>query len=93
MALILKFDFRFVSICTVFVNKTLLSNINLDAPMFIAFTQTLITVFICLFKKQLSKMFPDKFHFPDTDVWDWYTIKAVSYLFGKIITKLANFYC
>ncbi|CAH0555856.1 unnamed protein product [Brassicogethes aeneus] len=66
-----------VSICTVFINKTLLSDLHLDAPFFINFSQTLITVLICLMKKQLSKMYPDRFSFPLTDVTDWYTIKAI----------------
>nr|XP_023011487.1 GDP-fucose transporter 1 [Leptinotarsa decemlineata] len=66
-----------VSISTVFVNKTLLSNINLDAPMFIALSQTLITALICVLKKKLSRKYPGKFRFPDVDVWDWYTIKGI----------------
>lgn len=77
-----------VSITTVFVNKTLLSNINLDAPMFINFTQTLITAVICYFKKSLSDVYPNKFKFPDVDVWDKHTVKTVmplSLLFTTMI--------
>ncbi|KAJ8946917.1 hypothetical protein NQ314_008716 [Rhamnusium bicolor] len=78
-----------VSISTVFVNKTLLSHINLEAPMFIALSQTLITAFICYIKKNLSKMFPSKFRFPDIDIWDSYTVKAIlplSLLFTAMIS-------
>ncbi|XP_017771841.1 PREDICTED: GDP-fucose transporter 1 [Nicrophorus vespilloides] len=38
-----------ISILTVFVNKTLLSDLNLEAPFFIAFYQTVVTALICLF--------------------------------------------
>lgn len=69
---------RIVSISTVFVNKTLLSDINLDAPMFIALSQTLITAFICYLKKILSILYPNKFKFPDIDVWDGQTLKSVN---------------
>ncbi|CAG9822164.1 unnamed protein product, partial [Phaedon cochleariae] len=84
----LFFFFRVVSISTVFVNKTLLSDIDLDAPMFIALSQTLITALICYMKKSLSKLFPNKFRFPDVDIWDWYTVKAIlplSLLFTSMI--------
>ncbi|CAG9862653.1 unnamed protein product [Phyllotreta striolata] len=78
-----------VSITTVFVNKTLLSHIDLDAPMFINFTQTLITVLICYGKKRLSNVYPNRFKFPDVDVWDTYTLRAVlplSLLFTSMIS-------
>ncbi|XP_018578434.1 GDP-fucose transporter 1 [Anoplophora glabripennis] len=77
-----------VSISTVFVNKTLLSDINLDAPMFIALSQTLITALICYLKKMLSVLYPNKFKFPDIDIWDGHTMKSVlplSVLFTSMI--------
>lgn len=61
-----------------FVNKTLLSHMDLDAPMFIAFSQTVITAVICYIKRVLSDVYPKHFKFPDVDVWDIYIIKAVS---------------
>lgn len=60
------------------MNKTLLSNINLDAPMFIALSQTVITAFVCFVKKKLSDYFPNRFSFPDIDVFSKGTIFAVS---------------
>ncbi|KAJ8920269.1 hypothetical protein NQ315_011930 [Exocentrus adspersus] len=77
-----------VSISTVFVNKTLLSNINLEAPMFIALSQTLITALICYLKKVLSATYPSTIKFPEIDVWDRYTMKTVlplSVLFTSMI--------
>jgi GDP-fucose transporter C1 len=67
-----------VSILTVFINKTLLSEIDLNAPMFIALYQTLITALICFMKKGLAKVFPKHFSFPDTNVWNVKTMKTVS---------------
>ncbi|CAH1973898.1 unnamed protein product [Acanthoscelides obtectus] len=77
-----------VSITTVFVNKTLLSHIDLDAPMFIALSQTFITAAICYCKKQLSQLYPSKFKFPEVDLWDTHTLKAIiplSILFTSMI--------
>ncbi|KAJ8936962.1 hypothetical protein NQ318_015625 [Aromia moschata] len=81
---------KVVSISTVFVNKKLLSHIDLDAPMFIAFSQTFITAIICYIKNVLSKIYPNKFRFPDVDVWDWHTMKAIlplSLLFTAMISS------
>lgn len=75
---IFKF-FRVVSILTVFVNKTLLSDISLNAPMFIALYQTFITAGICFIKKALSRIWPENFDFPETNVWEIKNIKAVSF--------------
>ncbi|EFA10140.1 GDP-fucose transporter 1-like Protein [Tribolium castaneum] len=66
-----------VSILTVFINKTLLSDISLDAPMFIALYQTFITAAICFVKKGLARVFPQHFSFPETSVWDAQTIKTI----------------
>uniref|UniRef100_A0A1B6F945 Sugar phosphate transporter domain-containing protein n=1 Tax=Cuerna arida TaxID=1464854 RepID=A0A1B6F945_9HEMI len=55
-----------VSIVTVFVNKTLLSGeeVKLEAPIFIAWFQCLVSSLICIVMGQLSGCFPDTFHFP-----------------------------
>jgi len=77
-----------VSISTVFVNKTLLSNTQLDAPMFINLSQTLITALICYGKKVLSKVYPSRFSFPETDIWDPQIIRLilpVSIMFTSMI--------
>lgn len=66
-----------MSILTVFINKKLLSGINLDAPMFIALYQTFITSLICFIKLTLSKTFPGRFSFPETNVFGTQTIKDV----------------
>lgn len=46
--------------------------------MFIALTQTFITAGICFAKKFLHKLWPDRFYFPETDVFGKDTIKNVS---------------
>jgi len=77
-----------VSISTVFVNKTLLSHLDLDAPMFINLSQTLVTALICYIYKLMSKFWPSRFKFPDTDIWDPHVIKAilpVSIMFTSMI--------
>ncbi|XP_030750197.1 GDP-fucose transporter 1 [Sitophilus oryzae] len=66
-----------ISIATVFVNKTLLSHIELDAPIFINLSQTLVTALICYGKKTLSILFPHTFSFPDTNIWDRQIIKTI----------------
>lgn len=66
-----------VSISTVFVNKTLLSELNLDAPLFIAFYQTVISALICYFVKVLNRLYPDKVRFPESHPFRWETIKNV----------------
>lgn len=77
-----------VSILTVFVNKKLLSGINLNAPMFIAFYQTVITAFICLLKKYASKRWPHKVSFPEVDLFNRhniYSILPVAFMFTMMI--------
>nr|XP_022918312.1 GDP-fucose transporter 1 [Onthophagus taurus] len=66
-----------ISILTVFVNKTLLSGLNVNAPMFIAFYQTVVSALICYFIKTLSTIFPNYFSFPDATPFKWKTIKDV----------------
>lgn len=54
-----------VSITTVFVNKTLLSNKDLDVPFFVLWYQCFISVIICVFLKAYSKIYPQSISFPD----------------------------
>lgn len=75
--LILRIFSRIVSISTVFVNKTLLSDLNLNAPMFIAFYQTVMSALICHIMKILSKLYPSKVRFPESKPFDLETIKDV----------------
>lgn len=89
------FFYRVVSISTVFVNKTLLSNINLEAPMFIALSQTVITAFVCCIKKKLSEVFPKQFSFPDIDVWSkntFYAVSTIHYFLLKVHDFIFRFF-
>ncbi|KAK4875714.1 hypothetical protein RN001_012136 [Aquatica leii] len=77
-----------VSILTVFVNKTLLSGTNLDAPMFIAFFQTVFTALVCFILIKLSYVFPTQFTFSPGNPFEVQTIKdviPVSILFTAMI--------
>ncbi|RZC32929.1 TBC1 domain family member 7, partial [Asbolus verrucosus] len=79
-----------VSILTVFINKTLLSDIELNAPMFIALYQTFITAVICFIKKSLALMFPHHVSFPETNVWDLNTIKTILPVSVMFTTMIAT---
>lgn len=83
-----NYVFRIISILTVFVNKALLSDIDLDAPMFIALYQTVVTATICFTKKILARNFPEKFSFPDTNVWDSNTIRSVSLIQAILLIRV-----
>ncbi|XP_018334219.1 GDP-fucose transporter 1 [Agrilus planipennis] len=77
-----------ISILTVFVNKALLSSIELEAPMFIALFQTMMSVFVCYCMKLLSKVFPSYCNFPDSSPFKKETLKEVfpvSVLFTMMI--------
>lgn len=74
------------------MNKALLSDINLEAPMFIALTQTFITAAICFIKKTLSHLWPDKVYFPETSVFGKETIKHVSSLHLHIFKVLTGLF-
>lgn len=65
-----------VSISTVFVNKTLLSSrvIELDAPVFVTWTQCIISVLICYTLKALSKL-TNAVSFPRGNPFDYATFK------------------
>ncbi|XP_050425810.1 GDP-fucose transporter 1-like [Adelges cooleyi] len=85
-----------VSILTVFVNKTLLSSkqLDIDAPLFIAWFQCLVSALICFTLSRLSKVFPKIIRFPNGNPLQWQTIKKVmplSILF--IIMISTNNYC
>lgn len=73
---------------TVFVNKALLSDIKLDAPMFITFFQTVTSTAICFIMKSLSAYFPNKLSFPESAPFEKSTIKAVSKLLNIIFYYL-----
>ncbi|XP_014215838.1 GDP-fucose transporter 1 [Copidosoma floridanum] len=83
----------FISILTVFVNKTLLSgeNLHLDAPLFVTWCQCITCVVICLSIKGLSNIFPQYFYFPNGSPFCHQTIKRLlplSILFtGMIVTN------
>ena len=70
---------RFVSISMVFVNKLLLSSneIHLNAPLFITWSQCLVSVGICLLLKYLSKILPDYFYFPKGTPFSYEITKKV----------------
>lgn len=63
------------------MNKTLLSNIELDAPMCINLSQTLVTALICYGKKMLSILYPDRFSFPQKNIWDPQVIRQVRLIY------------
>lgn len=71
---------RFVSILTVFVNKTLLSidKLDVDAPIFIAWFQCLVSAIICFSLSRLSKIFPNVIQFPEGNPFKAKTMKKVS---------------
>ncbi|KAF2882993.1 hypothetical protein ILUMI_23172 [Ignelater luminosus] len=77
-----------ISISTVFVNKTLLSQIDLDAPMFIALFQTLTSALICFSMITLSRVFPQWFKYADSSPFSMQTVRdvaPVSILFTAMI--------
>lgn len=56
------------SISLVFLNKYLLSSLELDAPLFITFYQCFFSVMLCLICAQLSASFPGYIKFPKMTV-------------------------
>jgi len=71
-----------ISILTVFVNKTLLSvdQLDVDAPIFIAWFQCLVSAIICFTLSRLSKLFPKVVQFPEGNPFNPLTVRNVSYL-------------
>uniref|UniRef100_A0A8D8TJV5 GDP-fucose transporter 1 n=1 Tax=Cacopsylla melanoneura TaxID=428564 RepID=A0A8D8TJV5_9HEMI len=53
-----------VSITTIFINKTLLSELQLDAPIFVTWYQCLVSAIICYTLCQLSQRYPKTISFP-----------------------------
>lgn len=86
---LLIFCFRFVSIVTVFVNKALLSgnDIKLDAPIFIAWFQCVVSALICSTLAQLSSWFPNVFYFPKGNPFNGEVLRKV------FATNLNNLIC
>lgn len=79
-----------ISISTVFVNKTLLSSttINLNAPLFVTWTQCVISTLICIGLSVISDFFPNIVQFPKSTPFASETIKNVlplSFLFILMI--------
>lgn len=66
-----------ISISTVFVNKTLLSSLNLNAPLFVTWSQCVISTLICILLSVTSDIFPNFIHFPKSAPFSSDTIKNV----------------
>ncbi|KAK3913675.1 GDP-fucose transporter 1 [Frankliniella fusca] len=80
----------FVSIVTVFVNKTLFSSdkIDLDAPLFVTWYQCVTSTVICFTLKVLASSFPRNFSFPAGTPLDRTVFKKVfplSVIFATMI--------
>lgn len=61
-----------VSICTVFMNKLLLSSdtVNLDAPLFVCWFQCLVTACLCALLSALARCYPNVITFPECNPFD-----------------------
>ncbi|KAL1465527.1 hypothetical protein WDU94_005087 [Cyamophila willieti] len=78
-----------ISIITVFVNKALLSELKLDAPMFITWFQCLISAFLCIFLHLFSLLYPKLLKFPSGNpfkVQNMINVLPLSILFMSMIT-------
>jgi len=71
-----------ISILTVFVNKTLLNSdqLEVDAPIFIAWFQCFVSAIICFILSRLSATFPKVVQFPEGNPFNAVNVKNVSYL-------------
>lgn len=71
------FFYRFTSIVTVFVNKSLLSSdtVKLDAPLFVTWVQCITSVVICLSLRLIKRSY-----LPNPDAFSSNTIKTVTSL-------------
>ncbi|XP_058812199.1 GDP-fucose transporter 1 [Topomyia yanbarensis] len=77
-----------ISILTVFVNKALLSGLNLEAPLFVTWFQVLISSTICFVMTMLSKKYPKVINVPVGNPFDGSTFRKVvplSLLFTAMI--------
>lgn len=78
-----------VSIVTVFLNKKLLTNNDIDVPFFVFWYQCFVSVQICSSLKILSKIFPSTFSFPDGNPISRAVIKKVvplAFLFTLMVS-------
>jgi len=85
-----------ISILTVFVNKTLLSvdQLDVDAPIFIAWFQCLVSAIICFMLSRLSKIFPKVVQFPEGNPFNPLTVRNVLPLSILYISMIStNNYC
>lgn len=80
---------RITSIVTVFVNKKLLSGIDLDAPLFVTWFQCVVSSIICFSLSRLSILYPQAIHFPAGNPLCMDTFKKVLY----IISLITIFFC
>lgn len=55
-----------------------MSGLDLEAPLFIALYQTVITALICAGKLALARAFPQRFSFQETSVFGSQTMRTVS---------------
>lgn len=77
-----------VSILTVFVNKALLSGLELDAPLFVTWFQVLTSTSICFVMMALSRKYPGVFNVPSGNPLDREVMRKVlplSLLFTAMI--------
>uniref|UniRef100_A0A182IVJ0 Sugar phosphate transporter domain-containing protein n=1 Tax=Anopheles atroparvus TaxID=41427 RepID=A0A182IVJ0_ANOAO len=77
-----------ISILTVFVNKALLSGLQLDAPLFVTWFQVLTSSSICFIMSLLGKRYPRAITFPEGNPFDGETFRKVvplSILFTAMI--------
>ncbi|KXJ81388.1 GDP-fucose transporter 1 [Aedes albopictus] len=77
-----------VSILTVFVNKALLSGLELDAPLFVTWFQVLTSTSICFVMMALSRKYPGMFNVPSGNPLDREVMRKVlplSLLFTAMI--------
>jgi GDP-fucose transporter C1 len=82
MVIIQKPFSRVVSIFTVFINKALLSGegVKLEAPIFIAWFQCVVSATICFILAQISIYSPHKFKFPSGNPFSMEIVQKVSFL-------------
>ncbi|XP_055684722.1 GDP-fucose transporter 1 [Lutzomyia longipalpis] len=80
-----------ISMLTVFINKTLLSSdiFSLEAPLFITWSQCVVSAGICFTLSRLSRIFPNAIYFPEGNPLNVVTIKNIlplSILFTLMIS-------
>lgn len=78
-----------VSITTIFINKSLLSELQLDAPIFVTWFQCLVSAVICFSLSQLSQQFPKTVSFPYGNPFDVNNMKNLFPLTSCFIMMLS----